>query len=246
MRQAVECRIDGLLFEPVTPAGFMEQACCSRRECVTVADGSRDASSQSARAPTMSRSVAAERWPSIRGCWRHAAHPDAFRGAAGGDVNVRTAEAQRAAGQTRVRQSTGSAVSPKKSRRIRIIEAAITSCARRTSTRIVWRILTRTMGVPQAHAPPRARAERLLLPVAVFDRGVPAQPFRRHSDYKNAKLQAIGAYKSQVDRHGVASGRRHRVNGAGVGWYAGHTLAEPMRIVRQRDSEMKHDIANGA
>jgi hypothetical protein len=28
------------------------------------------------------------------------------------------------------------------------------------------------------------------------------------------------------------------------GRYAGHMLAEPMRIVRQRDSEMKPDIVN--
>jgi ATP-dependent exoDNAse (exonuclease V) alpha subunit len=30
------------------------------------------------------------------------------------------------------------------------------------------------------------------------------------------------------------------------GRYAGHMLAESMRIVRQRDSEMKPDIANGS
>ena len=66
------------------------------------------------------------------------------------------------------------------------------------------------------------------------------------TEYMKVKLQAIGAYKSQVDR--MASLRDDVIVATARYWgrYAGHMPAEPMRIVRQRDSEMKPDIDNTA
>jgi LmbE family N-acetylglucosaminyl deacetylase len=64
------------------------------------------------------------------------------------------------------------------------------------------------------------------------------------TEYKRAKLQAIGAYKSQVDR--MASLQDDVIVATARYWgrYAGHMLVEPMTIVRQRDDTMKPDIAN--
>ena len=97
MRQAVKCRIDGLLFKPVTPAEFMEQA-------LLLAEAVRHRRQQQQR-----RVLAIGAHPDDVeiGCGgalaKHRACGDILhiltlsRGAAGGDVNVRTAEAQRAA-----------------------------------------------------------------------------------------------------------------------------------------------------
>ena len=113
MREAVKCGIDGLLSKPVTAAEFMEQA-------LLLAKAGRDRRQQQQK-----RVLAIGAHPDDVeiGCAgtlaRHHASGDMLhiltlsRGAAGGDVNVRTAEAQRAAAllgaKLDVRQSAGCA-----------------------------------------------------------------------------------------------------------------------------------------
>ena len=62
------------------------------------------------------------------------------------------------------------------------------------------------------------------------------------TEYMKAKLQAIGAYQSQVDRMAVSSGRRHRGNGAVLGslcWSCAGRADEDRSSARQRD-EARH------
>ena len=58
------------------------------------------------------------------------------------------------------------------------------------------------------------------------------------------KLQAIGAYQSQVDRMDALLDDVTVSNARYWGRYAGYVLAEPMRVVRQRDGERKPDVGN--
>ena len=64
LRQAVKCRIDGLLFRPATPHEFIEQALLLAKAVTRAAVASRSACWRSAPIPTTSRSAAAARWPS--------------------------------------------------------------------------------------------------------------------------------------------------------------------------------------
>jgi LmbE family N-acetylglucosaminyl deacetylase len=59
------------------------------------------------------------------------------------------------------------------------------------------------------------------------------------TEYMKRKLQAVGAYKSQVDR--MASLQDDVIVTTARYWGRDHVLAEPMTIVRQRDNEMQSD-----
>jgi LmbE family N-acetylglucosaminyl deacetylase len=251
MRQAVECRIDGLLFKPVTPAGFMEQA-------LLLAEGVRHRRQQQQR-----RVLAIGAHPDDVeiGCGgalaKHRACGDILhiltlsRGAAGGDVNVRTAEAQRAAALLGAKLEFGNlrdAHITEGVETIQIIEAALRELR---PTHVYTHCLEDTHQDHRAVHAASLVAARDVPNVYCYQSPSSTVEFRPNrfvdiTDYKNAKLQAIGAYKSQVDR--MASLQDDVIVSTARYWgrYAGHTLAEPMRIVRQRDSEMKPDIANGA
>ena len=185
MRQVVKCRIDGILFRPMTPEEFVEQVLLL------------------AKAVRLSRQRQQKRVLAIGahpddveiGCGgtlaRHHAKGDMLniltlsRGAAGGDVNVRVAEAHRAAdllgAEPAARQSPGCAHQRghghDRDHRGRDPRAAADA---------------RLHPLLGGHAPgpPRGpcrqpggdarRAQRLLLPVAVLDGGIPPPPVRRY------------------------------------------------------------------
>ena len=83
-------------------------------------------------------------------------------------------------------------------------------------------------------------AERLSTVKFRPNRFVESRTTRKPSYRRSART------RSQVDR--MASLQDDVIVAPARYWgrYAGHALAEPMRIVRQRDSEMKPDIANAA
>jgi hypothetical protein len=62
------------------------------------------------------------------------------------------------------------------------------------------------------------------------------------TDFIKEKLQLIGAYKSQAERMEALHDDVILTNARYWGRYAGYVLAEPMRIVRQRDGDMTPDI----
>src|SRR5262249_37234805 len=61
------------------------------------------------------------------------------------------------------------------------------------------------------------------------------------TDFIKEKLQLIGAYKSQAERMEALHDDVILTNARYWGRYAGCVLAEPMRIVRQRDGDMAPD-----
>ena len=251
MRQAVKCRIDGLLFKPVTPAEFMEQA-------LLLAGVGRHRRQQQQR-----RVLAIGAHPDDVeiGCGgalaKHRAYGDILhiltlsRGAAGGDVNVRTAEAQRAAALLGAKLEFGNlrdAHITEGVETIEIIEAAIRELR---PTHVYTHCLEDTHQDHRAVHAASLVAARDVPNVYCYQSPSSTVEFRPNrfvdiTEYKKAKLQAIGAYQSQVDR--MASLQDDVIVATARYWgrYAGHMLAEPMRIVRQRDSEMNPDIANAA
>jgi LmbE family N-acetylglucosaminyl deacetylase len=251
MRQAVKRRIDGLLFKPVTPAEFVEQA-------LLLAEVGRDRRQQQQR-----RVLAIGAHPDDVeiGCGgalaKHRACGDILhiltlsRGAAGGDVNVRTAEAQRAAALLGAKLEFGDlrdAHITDGVETIEIIEAAIRELR---PTHVYTHCLEDTHQDHRAVHAASLVAARDVPNVYCYQSPSSTVEFRPNrfvdiTDYKKAKLQAIEAYQSQVDR--MVSLQDDVIVATARYWgrYAGHVLAEPMRIVRQRDSEMKHDIANAA
>jgi LmbE family N-acetylglucosaminyl deacetylase len=62
------------------------------------------------------------------------------------------------------------------------------------------------------------------------------------TDFIKQKLQVIGMYKSQVERMEAMHDDVILTNARYWGRYAGYVLAEPMRIVRQRDGDMTPDL----
>ncbi|HEV2976208.1 MAG TPA: PIG-L family deacetylase [Casimicrobiaceae bacterium] len=251
MREAVKSRIDGLLFKPVIPAEFMEQA-------LLLAEAVRDRRQQQQR-----RVLAIGAHPDDVeiGCGgalaKHRACGDILhiltlsRGAMGGDVNVRTAEAQRAAALLGAKLEFGNLQDghiTEGVETIEIIEAAIRELR---PTHVYTHCLEDTHQDHRAVHAASLVAARAVPNVYCYQSPSSTVEFRPNrfvdiTEYKRAKLQAIGAHKSQVDR--MASLQDDVIVATARYWgrYANHMLAEPMRIVRQRDSEMKPDIDNAA
>lgn len=251
MREAVICGIDGLLFKPVTPAEFMEQA-------LLLAEAGRNFRQQQQR-----RVLAIGAHPDDVeiGCGgalaKHHVSGDILhiltlsRGAAGGDVNVRTAEAQRAAALLGAKLAFGDlrdAHITDGVETIEIIEAAIRELR---PTHVYTHCLEDTHQDHRAVHAASLVAARHVPNVYCYQSPSSTVEFRPNrfvdiTEYKKAKLQVIAAYQSQVDR--MASLQDDVIVATARYWgrYAGHMLAEPMRIVRQRDSEMKYAFANAA
>ena len=251
MRQAVKCGIDGLLFKPVTPAEFMEQA-------LLLAGAVRDRRRQQQK-----RVLAIGAHPDDVeiGCGgalaKHRACGDILhiltlsRGAMGGDVNVRTAEAQRAAALLGAELEFGNLRDGHITEGVETIEIIQAAIRELRPTHVYTHCLEDTHQDHRAVHAATLVAARDVPNVYCYQSPSSTVEFRPNrfvdiTEYKRAKLQAIGAYKSQVDR--MASLQDDVIVATARYWgrYAGHMLAEPMRIVRQRDSEMKLDIDNAA
>jgi LmbE family N-acetylglucosaminyl deacetylase/AmiR/NasT family two-component response regulator len=251
LRQAVKCRIDGLLFKPASPGEFLEQA-------LLLAGAVRHRRRQQQK-----RVLAIGAHPDDVeiGCGgalaKHRACGDILhiltlsRGAAGGDVNVRTAEGQRAAALLGAKLEFGNLQDAHITEGVETIEIIQAAMRELRPTHVYTHCLEDTHQDHRAVHAASLVASRDVPNVYCYQSPSSTVEFRPNrfvdiTEYKSVKLQAIGAYKSQVDR--MASLQDDVIVATARYWgrYAGHMLAEPMRIVRQRDSEMKPDIDNTA
>jgi LmbE family N-acetylglucosaminyl deacetylase/CheY-like chemotaxis protein len=249
LRYVITSRIDGLLFKPATPAEFLEQALLLA------------AAARHRRRRQQKRVLAIGAHPDDVeiGCGgaliKHQADGDIVhiltlsRGAAGGDVNVRTAEAQHAAkllgakldfGNLRDTQITEGVET------IRIIEAAI--CELRP-THVYTHCLEDTHQDHRAAHTASLVAARSVPNVYCYQSPSSTVEFQPNhfvdvTEFMKTKLQAIGAYQSQVGRMASLQDDVIMANARYWGRYADHVLAEPMKVVRQRDGKMNSDFGD--
>lgn len=246
LRQAVKCRIDGLLFRPAASAEFVDQA-------LLLAEAVSDR-----RHKQQKRVLAIGAHPDDVeiGCGgalaKHHAQGDVLRiltlsrGAAGGDVNQRTVEAHRAAellGATlEIGNLPDTRVDPG-TETIDIIQAAVralepthvyTHCAEDTHQD---HRATHTASLVAARGVPNVYCYQS--PSSTVD-------FRPHrfvdiTDFIQRKIDAIGTYKSQVERMDALQHDVILSTARYWGRYAGYVLAEPLRVIRQRDSDTVGD-----
>lgn len=238
---AVQCRIECLMFKPVDRSHFTEQVlqlaeeACRRRH----------------RQQRRVLAIGAHPDDVEIGCggalMKHRADGDVVsiltlsRGASGGDINARTREAQRAAALLGAKLEFGNFTDTHISEgteTIELIEAAI----REFRPTHVY-----THAAEDTHQDHRAVHAATL----VAARGVPnvycyqapssTVDFRPNlfidvTAFMKDKLRAIGAYDSQVSRSPLLQDDIIIATARYWGRYAGHVLAEPMNVVRQRDS----------
>ena len=247
LRHAVKCRIDGLLFRPATSTEFIEQAVLLAKAV------------NARRRRQQKRVLAIGAHPDDVeiGCGgalaKHHADYDTLhiltlsRGAAGGDVNVRAVEAQNAAALVGARLEMANlrdAHITDGVETVSIIEAAI----RELQATHVY-----THSIEDTHQDHRAVHAASL----VAARGVPnvycyqtpssTVEFKPHrfvdiTHFIEKKIDLIGAYKSQLDR--MESIQPDVIVSTARYWgrFAGYVLAEPLRIVRQRDGGPALDL----
>jgi LmbE family N-acetylglucosaminyl deacetylase len=242
LRQAVKCRIDGLLFRPAAPTEFVEQVLLLAK-AVNVR-----------RRRQQKRVLAIGAHPDDVeiGCGgalaKHHADYDVLhiltlsRGAAGGDVNVRTVEAQDAA------NLVGAHLEMASLRDTGITDGAETISIIEASIRELHPTHVYTHSLEDTHQDHRAVHTASL----VAARGVPnvycyqtpssTVDFKPHrfvdiTHYIEQKIALIGAYKSQVDRMESIQPDVTLSTARYWGRFAGYVLAEPLRIVRQLDSD---------
>lgn len=241
LRKAIGCGVDGLLFRPAGSAEFVEQALLLARE----------ASARRRRQQKRVLAIGAHPDDVEIGCGGAlAAHYDEYdllhiltlsRGAAGGDTNIRMAEARNAAAMVGAQlklenlRDTGIDAGAET---ISIIEAAIGELQ---ATHVY------THSNEDTHQDHRAVHAASL----VAARGVPnlycyqspssTMDFKPHrfvdiTHYIDRKIDLIGAHKSQVDC--MESIQPDMILSTARYWgrFAGHVLAEPLQIVRERDS----------
>lgn len=251
LREAIKCRIDGLLFRPAPASEFVEQAMLLAEEASL------------RRRSQQKRVLAIGAHPDDVeiGCGgalaKHHAAGDVLhiltmsRGEAGGEVNLRATEARAAAAMIgagldianlRDTHIAGGAET------ISIIEAAIEAL---NATHVY------THSMEDTHQDHRA----IHAATVVAARGVPnvycyqspssTVEFRplRFVDITHVidkKIDLIGAYKSQVGR--MASLQPDVILSTARYWgrFAGYVLAEPLEIIRQRDGGQSIDPGHGA
>jgi LmbE family N-acetylglucosaminyl deacetylase len=248
LQLAVQARIDGLMFKPVTDAQFTKQALLLAGE------------SRTRRKRQQKRVLAIGAHPDDVeiGCGgalaKHRSKGDLLhiltlsRGAAGGDVNVRVGEAEQAAELLGAKLEFGNVQDGHITEGIETIELIEAAIRELRPTHVY------THSLEDTHQDHRAVHTASL----VAARGVPnvycyqapsstvefsPNRFVDITDFIKAKLTAIGVYKSQVSRSAMLQDDVILATARYWGRYAGHVLAEPMRIIRQRDGEMKPDIA---
>jgi LmbE family N-acetylglucosaminyl deacetylase len=247
LRHAVKCQIDGLLFKPVAPQEFLEQA-------LLLAEAV-----HSRRLRQQKRVLAIGAHPDDVeiGCGgalaKHQAKGDILhiltlsRGAAGGDTNVRTAEAQRAAELLGARLKFGNLQDAHITdgvETIGIMQAAIHDLR---PTHVYTHCIEDTHQDHRAVHSASLVAARGIPNVYCYQTPSSTVEFRPNrfvdiTDFIKEKLQLIGAYRSQAERMEALHDDVILTNARYWGRYAGYVLAEPMRIVRQRDGDMTPDI----
>ena len=238
LQQAVQCRIDGLLLKRALPLAEQTQSRRQRQQKRVLAIGAHPDDVELGCGGSLAKHHE-------RGDLLHIL--TLSRGAAGGDVNVRAVEAQHAAkllGATLEFGDLADAHISENQETIAIIQAAI----RKLRPTHVY-----THSLEDTHQDHRAVHTASL----VAARGVPnvycyqspsstvefsPNRFVDITDFIKAKLRAIGAYKSQVNRSAMLQDDVILATARYWGRYAGHIMAEPMRIVRQRDGQMTPDI----
>ena len=248
LRQAIKCRIDGLLFRPAEPTEFVEQV-------LLLAKG---VNVRRRRQQNRVLAIGAHPDDVEIGCGgalaKHRSKGDLLhiltlsRGAAGGDVNVRVGEAEQAAELLGAKLEFGNVQDGHITEGIETIELIEAAIRELRPTHVY------THSLEDTHQDHRAVHTASL----VAARGVPnvycyqapsstvefsPNRFVDITDFIKAKLTAIGVYKSQVSRSAMLQDDVILATARYWGRYAGHVLAEPMRIIRQRDGEMKPDIA---
>ena len=256
MRQVVKCRIDGILFRPLTAEEFVEQVLLL------------------AKAVRLSRQRQQKRVLAIGahpddveiGCGgtlaRHRAKGDMLniltlsRGAAGGDVNLRANEAHRAAeilGANLQLANLRDAYISEGVATIEIIESAIrelkpthiyTHCSEDTHQdhRAVHAAsLVATRGVPNVYCYQSPSATVEFRPRRFVD----------ITHFIGQKIKVIDAYHSQVDRMESIQSDVIVATARYWGRFAGYVLAEPLNVIRERDGDLppgdgKEDSAPGS
>lgn len=246
LRQAVKCRIDGLLFKPGPAAEFVEQALLL-------------ANAVSARREVQQKrvlAIGAHPDDVEIGCGgtlaKHRANGDLLRiltlsrGAAGGDVNQRVIEARRAAEllgatleianlpDTRISAGTET---------IDIIQAEIRALR---PTHIYTHCVEDTHQDHRAIHTATLVAARRVPNVYCYQTPSTTVDFQPNrfvdiSDFIKEKIRVIDAYKSQVERMDALEDDLILATARYWGRFAGYVLAEPLRIIRQRDSDMQPD-----
>ena len=241
LRQAVKCRIDGLLFRPATSTEFVEQALLLAK----AVNGRRRLQQKRVLA------IGAHPDDVEIGCGgalaKHHADYDVLhiltlsRGAAGGDVNIRAVEAHNAAALVGARLEMANlrdTYITDGAETISIIEAAIRELQ---ATHVYTHSLEDTHQDHRAVHTASLVAARGVPNVYCYQTPSSTVEFKPHrfvdiTHHIEKKIDLIGAYKSQVDR--MESIQPDVIVSTARYWgrFAGYVLAEPLRIVRQRDS----------
>ncbi len=243
LRQAVKCRIDGLIFRPTSSSEFVEQ-------CLLLATAVNER-----RLRQQKRVLAIGAHPDDVeiGCGgtlaKHHADYDVLhiltlsRGAAGGDVNIRAVEANNAAALIRAHLTMANLRDTHISdgaETISIIEAAVLGLR---PTHVYTHSLEDTHQDHRAVHAASLVAARGVANVYCYQTPSSTTDFKPQrfvdiTHFIDKKIELIGAYRSQVDR--MESIQPDLIVSTARYWgrFAGYVLAEPLRIIRQRDSEM--------
>jgi LmbE family N-acetylglucosaminyl deacetylase len=250
LRQAIKCRIDGLLFrQPDAVNEFIEQALLLAKAV------------NARRLRQQKRVLAIGAHPDDVeiGCGgalaKHHADYDVLhiltlsRGAAGGDVNIRAIEANNAAAKLGARLEMANlrdTYITEGAETISIIEKAIHDLQ---ATHVYTHSLEDTHQDHRAVHAASLVAARSVPNVYCYQTPSSTTEFKPHrfvdiTHYIDKKIDLIGAYQSQVDR--MESIQPDVILSTARYWgrFAGYVLAEPLRIVRQRDSGVALDSAN--
>jgi|GEM_PF-118380 len=246
MRQAVKCRIDGLLFRPMTAEEFVEQVLLLARAV------------NARRLRQQKRVLAIGAHPDDVeiGCGgalaRHRAKGDMLniltlsRGAAGGDINVRMAEAYRAAellgAKLQLANLRDTHIS-EGTKTIEIIEATVrevrpthvyTHCSEDThqdhrAVHAASLVATRSVPNVYCYQSPSSTVE------------FSPQRFVDITHFIEQKIKAIDAYHSQVERMESIQNDLIVATARYWGRFAGHVLAEPLKVIRERTGDISPD-----
>jgi LmbE family N-acetylglucosaminyl deacetylase len=242
LRQAVKCRIDGLLFRPVASGEFVEQA-------LLLAEA---VSQRRQRQQKRVLAIGAHPDDVEIGCGgalaKHHAAGDVLqiltlsRGAAGGDVNQRTIEAQRAAALLGGSLQIGNLPDTRIDSGFETIDIIQAVVRELRPTDVYTHCSEDTHQDHRAVHAASLVAARSVANVYCYQSPSSTVEFRPNrfvdiSDFIKVKIQAIDAYSSQVRRMDALQHDVILSTARYWGRFAGYVLAEPLRIVRQRDSD---------